>query len=152
VKYIFFGDERGGGGRLREEHPQAFRNDQPQRSAPWRNGVHGHLRHRPRRENGARRRLPRRDRRLPGGGDELREKARIPDAGPGLFHVDAADVTRNGVADIIAVRYAGGGRSPPSGSSTGRSTGRSPPTFRTFCARPTSARKGSSSSGRRPIP
>jgi hypothetical protein len=41
-------------------------------------------------------------------GDELREKARIPGAGPGLFHVDAADVTRNGVADIIAVRYAGG--------------------------------------------
>ena len=41
-------------------------------------------------------------------GDELREKARIPGAGPGLFHVDAADVTRNGIADIIAVRYAGG--------------------------------------------
>lgn len=41
-------------------------------------------------------------------GDELREKARIPVAGPGLFHVDAADVTRNGVADIIAVRFAGG--------------------------------------------
>jgi len=41
-------------------------------------------------------------------GDELREKARIPDAGPGLFHVDAADVNRNGVADIVAVRYAGG--------------------------------------------
>ncbi len=41
-------------------------------------------------------------------GDEFREKARILDAGPGLFHVDAADVTRNGVADIIAVRYAGG--------------------------------------------
>jgi hypothetical protein len=41
-------------------------------------------------------------------GDELREKARIPNAGPGLFHVDAADVTRNGVADIVAVRYAGG--------------------------------------------
>ena len=41
-------------------------------------------------------------------GDELREKARIPGAGPGLFHVDAAGVTRNGVADIIAVRYAGG--------------------------------------------
>lgn len=40
--------------------------------------------------------------------DELREKARIPNAGPGLFHVDAADVTRNGVADIVAVRYAGG--------------------------------------------
>ncbi len=41
-------------------------------------------------------------------GDELREKARIPVVGQGLFHVDAADVTRNGVADIIAVRYAGG--------------------------------------------
>jgi hypothetical protein len=41
-------------------------------------------------------------------GDELREKARIPNAGPGLFHIDAAAVTRNGVADIIAVRYAGG--------------------------------------------
>ena len=41
-------------------------------------------------------------------GDELREKARIPAAGPGLFHVDVADVTRNGVADIVAVRYAGG--------------------------------------------
>jgi len=41
-------------------------------------------------------------------GDELLEKARIPDAGPGLFHVDAADVTRNGVADIVAVRFEGG--------------------------------------------
>ena len=41
-------------------------------------------------------------------GDELREKVRIPAAGPGLFHVDAADVTRNGVADVVAVRYAGG--------------------------------------------
>ena len=41
-------------------------------------------------------------------GDELREKARIPAAGPGLFHVDAGSVTRSGVADIIAVRYAGG--------------------------------------------
>ena len=41
-------------------------------------------------------------------GDELREKARIPNAGPGLFHVDAADVNRNGVADIVAVRYTGG--------------------------------------------
>ena len=41
-------------------------------------------------------------------GDDLREKARIPAAGPGLFHVDAADVTRNGVADIVAVRYADG--------------------------------------------
>jgi hypothetical protein len=41
-------------------------------------------------------------------GDELREKARIPAAGPGLFHVDVADVTRNGIADIVAVRYVDG--------------------------------------------
>ncbi|TRZ97979.1 MAG: VCBS repeat-containing protein [Deltaproteobacteria bacterium] len=41
-------------------------------------------------------------------GDELLEKARIPNAGPGLFRADVADVTRNGVADIIAVRYADG--------------------------------------------
>jgi len=41
-------------------------------------------------------------------GDELREKARISDVGPGVFHVDAADVTRNGVADIVAVRYTDG--------------------------------------------
>jgi hypothetical protein len=41
-------------------------------------------------------------------GDELREKARIPGAGPGLFHVDIADVTRNGIADIVAVRYVDG--------------------------------------------
>jgi hypothetical protein len=41
-------------------------------------------------------------------GDDLREKARIPNAGPGLIHVDAADVNRNGVADIIATRFAGG--------------------------------------------
>ena len=41
-------------------------------------------------------------------GDDIREKARIPNAGPGLFHVDAAGVTRNGVADIIAVRYTDG--------------------------------------------
>jgi len=40
--------------------------------------------------------------------DELREMARIPDAGPGLFHVDAADVTRNGIADIVATGYADG--------------------------------------------
>jgi hypothetical protein len=41
-------------------------------------------------------------------GDDPREKARIPNAGPGLFHVDVADVTRNGIADIVAVRYADG--------------------------------------------
>jgi hypothetical protein len=41
-------------------------------------------------------------------GDDLREKARIQNAGPGLIHVDAADVTRNGVADIVATRFADG--------------------------------------------
>jgi hypothetical protein len=41
-------------------------------------------------------------------GDELREKARIDHAGPGIIHVDAAGVTRSGVADIVTVRYADG--------------------------------------------
>ena len=41
-------------------------------------------------------------------GDELREKARIPNAGAGLIHVDAADVNRNGVAEIVATRFLGG--------------------------------------------
>jgi hypothetical protein len=40
-------------------------------------------------------------------GDELREKARIKNAGPGLIHVDARDVDRDGTAEIIAVRYRG---------------------------------------------
>ena len=41
-------------------------------------------------------------------GDEPREKARIPNAGPGLIHVDARDVDRNGTAEIVAVRYQAG--------------------------------------------
>jgi TolB-like protein len=41
-------------------------------------------------------------------GDDLEEKARIADAGEGLVHVDAADINRNGIAEIIAVRYAAG--------------------------------------------
>ncbi|MBI5905544.1 MAG: VCBS repeat-containing protein [Deltaproteobacteria bacterium] len=41
-------------------------------------------------------------------GDELREEAKIPGAGPGLFHVEAADVDRNGVAEIVATRYSNG--------------------------------------------
>ena len=41
-------------------------------------------------------------------GNELREKARIDHAGPGIFHIDAAGVTRSGVADIVTVRYADG--------------------------------------------
>jgi len=40
-------------------------------------------------------------------GDDLREKAKIPDAGPGLFHVDARDVDRDGIAEIVAVRFLG---------------------------------------------
>lgn len=41
-------------------------------------------------------------------GDDLVEKARLGDAGEGLVHVDAADINRNGIAEIIAVRYAAG--------------------------------------------
>ncbi len=41
-------------------------------------------------------------------GDELREKARIPNAGPGLIHVDAKDIDRDGIAEIVAVRYLAG--------------------------------------------
>ncbi|OIP33359.1 MAG: hypothetical protein AUK27_10735 [Deltaproteobacteria bacterium CG2_30_66_27] len=41
-------------------------------------------------------------------GDELREKARIDHAGPGILHVDAAGVTRSGVADIVIARYGDG--------------------------------------------
>ncbi|HEU5360330.1 MAG TPA: FG-GAP-like repeat-containing protein [Candidatus Deferrimicrobiaceae bacterium] len=41
-------------------------------------------------------------------GEDLSEKARIPGAGGGLFHVDVGDVNRNGIAEIIAVRYLSG--------------------------------------------
>lgn len=41
-------------------------------------------------------------------GDDLREEARIPEAGPGLFHLDARDIDRDGVAEILTVRFAGG--------------------------------------------
>ncbi|MBE0568191.1 MAG: VCBS repeat-containing protein [Deltaproteobacteria bacterium] len=40
-------------------------------------------------------------------GDDLREEARIPDAGPGLFYVDARDIDRDGVAEIVAGRFMG---------------------------------------------
>ncbi|MEW6720963.1 MAG: VCBS repeat-containing protein, partial [Thermodesulfobacteriota bacterium] len=40
-------------------------------------------------------------------GDDLREEARIPEAGPGLFHLDARDIDRDGVAEILSVRFAG---------------------------------------------
>ena len=38
-------------------------------------------------------------------GEDLVEKARIPESRTGLFHVDVADLNRNGIAEIIAVRY-----------------------------------------------
>ncbi len=40
--------------------------------------------------------------------EDLAEKARIPDGDSGYVHVDAADTNRNGIAEIIAVRYAAG--------------------------------------------
>jgi hypothetical protein len=41
-------------------------------------------------------------------GDELREKGRIPAWGGGLVRIFAADLNRNGLAEVVAVRYAGG--------------------------------------------
>jgi hypothetical protein len=41
-------------------------------------------------------------------GDDLQEKIRIENAGPGIVRVDTADVNRNGTAEIIAVRFAAG--------------------------------------------
>ncbi|MBE0603439.1 MAG: VCBS repeat-containing protein [Deltaproteobacteria bacterium] len=40
-------------------------------------------------------------------GNDLKEEARISDAGSGLFHVDARDIDRDGVAEIVAVRFMG---------------------------------------------
>ncbi len=40
--------------------------------------------------------------------DDLAEKARIPYAGGGVVRVDAADLNRNGTADIVVVRYMSG--------------------------------------------
>lgn len=41
-------------------------------------------------------------------GDDLVEKSRIPVTEGGLFHVDVADLNRDGIADIVAVRYLSG--------------------------------------------
>ncbi len=41
-------------------------------------------------------------------GNDPVEKARLREAVPGLVHVDVADVTRNGVADLVASRYVSG--------------------------------------------
>ncbi len=41
-------------------------------------------------------------------GDDITEKARISLPGGGVVRVDAADLTHNGIADIVAVRYAAG--------------------------------------------
>lgn len=40
--------------------------------------------------------------------DDLVEKVRIADAGVGIVHMDAADINRNGIGEIIAVRYSMG--------------------------------------------
>ncbi len=40
--------------------------------------------------------------------EDLVEKARIPETEGGLFHVDVADLNRNGIAEIIAVRFLSG--------------------------------------------
>lgn len=40
-------------------------------------------------------------------GNDLKEEARISDTGAGLFHVDARDIDRDGVAEIVAVRFLG---------------------------------------------
>ncbi len=40
--------------------------------------------------------------------DDLVEKARIPYPGGGIVHVDAADANRNGIAEIVVVRYLSG--------------------------------------------
>ncbi len=41
-------------------------------------------------------------------GEDLIEKARIPASLKGLIHVDVADVNRNGIAEILTVRYISG--------------------------------------------
>lgn len=46
-------------------------------------------------------------------GNDLKEEARITDTGAGLFHIDAGDIDRDGVAEIVAVRFIG--RKPVSG-------------------------------------
>ena len=40
-------------------------------------------------------------------GNDLKEEARISDTGTGLFHIDARDIDRDGVAEIVAVRFMG---------------------------------------------
>lgn len=42
------------------------------------------------------------------GGVDLVEKARIPVQGDGMIHLDVADLNRNGIAEIVAVRYVSG--------------------------------------------
>lgn len=41
-------------------------------------------------------------------GDDLSEEARIPFPGGGIVRVDAADLNRNGIAEIVVVRYMSG--------------------------------------------
>jgi len=41
-------------------------------------------------------------------GEDLSEKARIPEGRGGIIHIDIADVNRNGIGDVIAVRHLSG--------------------------------------------
>jgi hypothetical protein len=41
-------------------------------------------------------------------GEDLVEKSRVPAAEEGVFHVDVADLNRDGIADIVVVRYLSG--------------------------------------------
>jgi len=41
-------------------------------------------------------------------GEDLVEKARIPESRAGIFHVDVADLNRNEIAEVVSVRYISG--------------------------------------------
>jgi hypothetical protein len=41
-------------------------------------------------------------------GEDLEEKARLPEVRGGLLHIDVADVNRNGIAEIVSVYYLSG--------------------------------------------
>jgi hypothetical protein len=41
-------------------------------------------------------------------GEDLLEKARIPEERGGIIHIDIADLNRNGIGDVIVVRYLSG--------------------------------------------
>ena len=41
-------------------------------------------------------------------GEDLSEKARIPEGRGGIIHIDIADLNRNGIGDVVAVRHLSG--------------------------------------------